>query len=121
MVRLSACMFAAAMMIGLAGAAMAEDAKTEVKLTGTVQCAKCSLKEEGVTKCQDVLSVKTGDDTTKYYLIGNDHATTHVCHGTKDGITVTGTVEEKDGKKWLTVTKMDMPPKTEGGEHHHAE
>ena len=46
---------------GLIGVARADDAAKEVTLKGTMQCAKCSLHEEGATKCQDVLTVKDGD------------------------------------------------------------
>ena len=93
--------------LALVGVARAEDAK-EVTLTGTMQCAKCSLHEEGVTTCQDVLTVKDGDKETKYYIAAGDaQKAAHVCKGTKDGVTVTGTVETKDGKQVLTASKVE--------------
>ena len=44
----------------------------ETTLSGTMVCAKCTLKKADATKCQDVLVVK--DDkgaTTEYYIAKN--------------------------------------------------
>jgi len=87
----------------------AAPAAKEVTLKGTMLCAKCSLHEGD--KCQNVLKVKEGETETLYYLTANDVSTgehTKVCHGPKENVTVTGTVEDKDGKKWLTATKIAM-------------
>lgn len=90
-----------------AGLALAEDAKA-TKLTGTLTCAKCQLKE--APKCQNALQVKQGDKTTLYYLTDNEvskkahHA---CCKSAKENVSVTGTIEEKDGKQWITATKID--------------
>ncbi len=88
--------------------ARAEDAK-EVTLKGTLECAKCELKE--TKKCCNVLIVKDGDKEVRYYLKDNKVAKeAHeggVCKKPKEGASVTGTVEEKDGKKILTATKID--------------
>lgn len=96
--------------MSLARADDATPAAKEVTLKGTLLCAKCSLHEEGA-KCQNVLKVKEGETETLYYLAPNDVSKDKhgdVCHGPKENVTVTGSVEEKDGKKVLTATKIDM-------------
>ena len=100
-----------------AGAALAEH--HEVTVQGKVACAKCTLKAEGATDCQDVLVVKGEDGTeTHYYLVNNEVLETfgHTCQGHKPAM-VRGTVEEKDGKLWLTAAHMDAPGKSEGKGH----
>lgn len=85
----------------------ADDAK-EVTLKGTLTCAKCSLHEG--TQCQNVLQVKEGDTTTNYYLLDNKlskDSHSAVCRGSKEGVSVTGVVSEKDGKKWITASKIE--------------
>lgn len=90
-----------------------EDKKDEVKLTGTLMCGKCSLKL--TPKCSNALQVKDGDKTVNYFLDdkGSDEAYhDDVCgDGKVEGVTVTGTVTEKDGKKWVKVTKFELPKK----------
>jgi len=86
----------------------AED-KKEVKLTGTLVCGKCSLKE--TPKCSNVLQVKEGDKTVNYFLDDQGAKEAYhegVCGGDKvEGVTVTGTVTEKDGKKYVKPTKVE--------------
>jgi type 1 fimbria pilin len=96
---------ALALVVGLVAAATAAD---EVTLTGQVLCAKCTLKKADAKQCQNVLVVKNGDQTDEYYVEMNDVATKfgHVCTGRKDAV-VTGTVTEKDGKKWIAPTSME--------------
>ncbi len=89
-------------------AVSAEESKP-VTVSGNISCAKCSLKKADAKECQDVLVVTAKDGkTTEYYLAKN--ATTekfgHTCQGTKNA-TVTGTVSMKDGKTWLTASKME--------------
>lgn len=96
---------AAVVILGLAAAASAET----IVLKGKLACAHCTLKKAGVTSCQDVLVVagKDGGPATDYWMVKNavvDKA--HTCKGEK-AVTVSGTVEEKDGKKWLTATKVE--------------
>ncbi len=83
-------------------------AAEEVTLTGNVVCAKCTLKKADAKECQDVLVVTKGDQTTEYYIAKNAVAEKfgHTCTGKKPA-TVTGTVAEKDGKTWITATKME--------------
>jgi len=91
--------------LGLATAAFAAD----VTLSGKVACAKCTLKKADAKACQDVLVV-AGEKgaTTDYYIVKNDvlEKFGHTCTGEK-AVTVTGAVSEKDGKKWITPSKME--------------
>lgn len=86
----------------------AED-KKEVKLTGTLVCGKCNLKQ--TPKCSNVLQVKEGDKVVNYFLDDKETAETYhegVCGGDKvEGVTVVGTVTEKDGKKSIKPTKVE--------------
>jgi hypothetical protein len=86
---------------GFLGTARAEEAK-EVTLKGTQQCAKCSLKLEGIKECQDVLTVKDGDKTINYFLVKGE--VKHQCQGTKADVELKGTVSEKDGHTWLKIS-----------------
>ena len=96
---------AVALVVGLVAGATAGD---EMTLTGKIMCAKCTLKKADAKECQDVLVVK--DDkgaTTEYYITKNEVSEKfgHTCTGEKPA-TVTGSVSEKDGKKWVTATKI---------------
>jgi hypothetical protein len=89
-----------------AGAAAASDTVT---LQGNMVCAKCTLKLKGVGKCQNVLLVKTAaGKEAQYWLARNavSEAFGHVCTATKP-VTVTGSVKEKGGKKWIAATKIE--------------
>jgi hypothetical protein len=105
-------MFALAVVAGalwsFASVASAED-KKEVKLTGTLVCGKCMLKE--TPKCSNVLQVKEGDKTVNYFLDDKGNKEDYhegVCGGEKtEHVTVTGIVTEKDGKKWVKPTKVE--------------
>jgi hypothetical protein len=79
-----------------------------VTLSGTVSCAKCVLKKADATQCQDVLVV-TGENAGEYYLVKNAVSDKfgHVCMGSRKA-KAEGTVAEKDGKKWLTATKLEL-------------
>lgn len=115
--RSTAVMLGFVLAVFLAGSAMAEH--HEVTLQGKVACAKCTLKADDAKDCQDVLVVQDEDGKeTRYYLVGNDVLETfgHTCMGQKPA-TVTGTVEEKDGKMWLTASRMDAPGKSEDADH----
>jgi hypothetical protein len=98
---------ALALVVGLVAVANAGD---ETTMTGNIMCAKCALKKADAKECQDVLVVKAGDKTSEYYVVKNEvsKAFGHVCKDEKPAV-VTGTVSEKDGKSWISATKMEAP------------
>ena len=105
--------FTLALLAGLAiaGAAMtalAGDSK-ETTITGNMVFGKCTLHI--TDKCQNVVQVMDGTNTVNYFLKHNEvskDAHGAVCHGDTEKVTVTGTVKEKDGKKMMTSTKIDV-------------
>jgi len=79
-----------------------------VTLTGEGMCAKCELSE--TKKCQNAVKVTKDGKSTVYYLEDNQLSKDfhkNLCSSTAK-ITVTGTVAEKDGKRVLTATKIDL-------------
>ena len=92
--------------LALTSPAIAEDKEVTVK--GEGKCAKCALHE--TEKCQNVIQTKEGDKTVTYYLADNDVSKAfhhdNLCKGSKE-VTATGTVSEKDGKKVLTISKIE--------------
>ena len=82
----------------------------EVKLTGTLVCGACKLNES--KKCANVLQVKEKDKTINYWL--TDKASDEAYHekicggGELKDVTVTGVVTEKDGKKMVKASKVDV-------------
>jgi len=94
----------AASLIGLSTIARADD--KEVTLKGDITCAKCDLKL--ADKCATVIKVKEGGKDIVYYFDEAGHKKYHskVCTESKEG-SVTGKVSEKDGKKIITVSKVD--------------
>lgn len=86
----------------------------KVTLEGKIACAKCTLGFEGAGECQNVLVVQSKKDAepSYFYLVENEVAKEfgHACGGSKGAI-VTGTVEDKDGKQWLTPSEIKAPEK----------
>jgi hypothetical protein len=84
----------------------AEDAK---KLEGEATCAKCNLKI--ATACQTAITVTGADGKKEVYLADqNDvakgfHKT--ICQSTEK-VTAEGVVTEKDGKKTIALTKVEV-------------
>lgn len=81
----------------------------EKTFEGTLVCAKCFLKKPDAKECQDVLIVSGAKGAkTEYYITKNEVAA-------KSGeactlqikAKVTGTVSEKDGRTWLTPSKIE--------------
>jgi hypothetical protein len=111
-----AMLFAAAVAAGAwmtNGAAVADEKLKEVKVTGTLVCGSCALNE--TKKCTNVLQVKEKDKLVNYYLTdkGTDEVYHEkICGGEKlAGVTVTGVVSEKDGKKLIKPSKVETPKK----------
>jgi hypothetical protein len=97
---------------GLTVGLYADDKPKEVTLKGTILCASCALKE--TKTCQTAIQVKEGGKTVTYYFDDKGKKEDYhdaVCGGdTKEGM-VTGTVSEKDGKKWIKPTKVEYARK----------
>lgn len=96
-------------LIALAGLlaipAFAED--KEVTITGEGMCAKCALHE--TAKCQNAIQTQEDGKTVTYYLTQNSTSKDfhdNLCKK-NEKVTATGTVTEKDGKKMLTVSKIE--------------
>ena len=94
----------------LAIGARAEEKGKEVTLKGKLVCGKCTLKE--CEKCTNVLQVKDGDKTVNYFIKDTGNKEKYhkkICpKDSEEDATVTGTVTEKDGKKWITPTKVKV-------------
>lgn len=74
---------------------------------GEMVCAKCFLNKPDAKECQDVLLVKDAGKTTEYYITKNkvSQESGEACTNAIPA-TVTGSVAEKDGKTWLTASKI---------------
>jgi hypothetical protein len=83
-------------------------ADKEVTLKGNIVCGKCTLKE--TDECSNVLQVKEGDKMVNYYI--DDEGKKEKYHSCKPdsmkAATVTGVVTEKDGKKHIKATKVEL-------------
>jgi hypothetical protein len=82
--------------------------KAEKTITGEGQCAKCSLNE--TESCQNAIVTDEGGKKVTY-LIKHDAVSkkfhSNICKAKKQ-VTATGTVEEKDGQKVLTASKIEL-------------
>jgi hypothetical protein len=81
----------------------------EVTKSGKLVCGKCTLKE--TDECSNVLQVKEDGKTVNYYLDDSGkgekyHKDICAAKSEKD-VKVTGTVSEKDKKKYIKVTKLE--------------
>lgn len=88
--------------------AEAHEAKADETLKGEMVCAKCYLKKADAKECQDVLLVKDAKGaTTEYYVTRNDVAK-EAGEACTDAVpaTIVGAVSEKDGRKWITASKI---------------
>ena len=96
---------ALALVLGLVAVSTVSAAETT--LSGTLKCAKCTLKK--AEKCQDVLVVTdAAGAATEYWVVKNEAAEKagHQCKAEAKA-TVTGEVSEKDGMKWITASKIE--------------
>jgi len=82
-------------------------AEKEVTLTGKLTCAKCDLKL--ASACATALVVKEKGKDVVYYVDDKSGKAGHeqFCKVAREG-TVTGTVSEKDGKKTIAVTSVEL-------------
>jgi len=96
---------ALALTLGLVMSARVSAADKEVTLKGTLLCAKCELKE--TEKCVNAIRVKEdGKDVVYYFDDKGNKESYHkkICQKPAEG-SVTGTVSEKDGKKYIKPAK----------------
>jgi hypothetical protein len=88
-------------------AAETADAQKTVTLSGQIGCGHCALN---VTKsCADVIRVKE-DGKDVIYFFADDPSRKHdtaMCDSVRDG-KVTGVVSEKNGKKTIKVSKVEL-------------
>src|SRR5262249_15418776 len=100
---------ALAVVLTLTFAVKADD-KKEVTLKGKMVCGKCTLKETDA--CSNVLQVKEKDKTVNYFIKDTGNKETYHKGGgnpnSSQEATVPGTVTEKDGKKWITASKVEV-------------
>jgi hypothetical protein len=83
-------------------------AADETTLKGELVCAKCYLNKPDAKECQDVLLVKDATGARiEYYVTKNDVSkeSGEACTQAQPA-TVIGAVSEKDGRKWVTATKI---------------
>ena len=93
---------------GLTVAARVFAATAEETLKGELVCAKCYLNKPDAKECQDVLLVKDAKGAkVEYYVTKNDVSkeSGEACTQAQPA-TVVGAVSEKDGRKWITATKI---------------
>jgi hypothetical protein len=80
----------------------------EVMIKGQIICAKCGLSVE--KKCATVVAEKGKDGKDVLYYLDADSNKKYphkdYCTEAKEG-TFTGVVSEKDGKKYIKLTKVD--------------
>jgi hypothetical protein len=101
----------AGLLLALAIPSFADENGKEVTITGEGKCAKCILKE--TDKCQNAIQTTEDGKKVTYYLTDNDVSKNFhedLCKEAKK-VTATGTVKEVDGKKELTITKIDVVTK----------
>jgi hypothetical protein len=100
--------FAIASLLALGFASFSVFAAEPVTITGEGSCARCALKQ--VTKCQNAITIL--NDKGKKEIIYLEHNGVSkdfhdvICLKAVK-ITATGTLEEKDGDKVLTPTKIE--------------
>jgi hypothetical protein len=104
MKKLLAALIAAVFMTALVSTVRAD----EVTLKGEALCTKCALHE--TEKCSTAIRVKEDGKDVIYYAKNNDVAKAfhkNICQAPAK-VTATGTVTEKDGKKWIKLSKIDQ-------------
>lgn len=92
----------AALTLGLTGLSLSA-AEGEKTYQGEMSCAKCNLGTADT--CEDVL--KVGEVVYLVEEKGNRKTSEHVCDGTSQA-KITGKVEDRDGKKYLVASKIEV-------------
>src|SRR5437868_873580 len=101
-------LFAAGLALLVAVGLATGQEKKEKVVDGKIACAKCELKKQD--KCATTVTVKEDGKEVVYYFDADTnkmfpHRT--YCQGSKEAkVTITKT-EEKDGKKYATITKIE--------------
>ena len=99
------------LLLGLATPSFAAEKEKgkEKTITGEGKCGKCALHE--TEKCQNVIQVENKNGKkVNYYLAQNEISKgfhENLCKESKK-VKATGTVKTEDGKKVLTVTKIEL-------------
>jgi hypothetical protein len=91
----------------LTAAIFAQDKGKEVTLKGTLLCAKCTLGQ--TPDCTTAIQMKEGDKAVTYHLDDKGASEGHhepICGGAKKEGTVVGTVQEREGKKYIKPSKV---------------
>ena len=104
MKKILAALIATAFVVSLVTPVFAE----EVTIKGEALCAKCELHE--TEKCQTAIRTTVDGKEVIYYAVNNDVAKAfhkNICQAPAK-VTATGTVEEKDGKKTIKLTKIEV-------------
>jgi Family of unknown function (DUF6370) len=100
-------LFAAGLALLVIGGLTLAQEKEKV-VDGKIACAKCELMKQA--KCATTVTVKeAGKDVVYYFDDDTNKKFPHskYCKGTKEAkVTITKT-EEKDGKKYATITKIE--------------
>jgi len=90
--------------LSLSISARAED----VKITGEASCAKCALNL--TPECQNAITV-TGKDGKKEVILAEQNAVAKDFHSVicqdPSKVKAEGVIAEKDGKKVITLTKIE--------------
>jgi hypothetical protein len=105
---LLALLVCAAVVVAFSGVSAAEE--KEQTLKGSLVCGKCTLKI--CDKCTNVLQVKDGTKTLDYFLDDEGAKAPYhkdICPKDKrKDATVVGVVSEKEGKKFVKPSKVDL-------------
>jgi len=106
--RLAIALLCLTVVFAFAGMISADD--KEKTLKGVMLCGKCTLKE--TKECANVLQVKEGDKLVNYFLDDKGRGEPYhkaICPpDSKKDATVVGIVGEKDGKKTIKPSKVDV-------------
>ena len=91
----------------LAGPVVIAGDAVSVTMEGTMKCAKCTMHDEGLEECQNVLVVTEDGSESLYYLAQSEANGEYgdVCMKSRT-VRVTGMVEEKDGHTWIVASEM---------------